>query len=305
MDLLSDALSTIDAHAFRVGSVDASGSWGVWISAARRIDCIAVVRGEAELVAPPLPPRRLGPGDVFAVVADQAYTVRSDARAALVDIHNHNDTTGELFVTMGAEDHTTRLTGCQIGVSTGAGELLLDVLPGVIVIPAAAPGAASLRALTEAMCAEVQQARTGTDFALARLGQLVILHVLRSWLDTGPVTSGWLQAMQSPELAPALRAMHEEPSRDWRVAELARCCAMSRTTFACRFKEVAGEPPRTYLRNWRMHLARRRLTLGDEPVGAIGLDLGYRSESAFSTAFKQVTGTSPRGYRSHHQRSEG
>jgi len=47
-----------------------------------------------------------------------------------------------------------------------------------------------------------------------------------------------------------------------------------------------------------MLLAGRRLEHG-EAIGAIAHALGYESESAFRTAFKRVTGTTPR----HHARS--
>ena len=48
-------------------------------------------------------------------------------------------------------------------------------------------------------------------------------------------------------------------------------------------------------RCWRMLLAGRSLSRG-EPVGAIARSLGYESESAFSTAFKRVMGSTPRDH---------
>ena len=47
-------------------------------------------------------------------------------------------------------------------------------------------------------------------------------------------------------------------------------------------------------------LAARALRLTDRTVAAIGADLGYTSESAFSNAFKRVLGQSPSRYRSAH-----
>jgi AraC-like DNA-binding protein len=72
---------------------------------------------------------------------------------------------------------------------------------------------------------------------------------------------------------------------------------MSRTTFAVHFRAVAGIAPLTYLTEWRMRLAQRTLREDDTTVAAIAGSLGYASESAFSNAFKRVTGSSPKAYR--------
>ncbi len=76
---------------------------------------------------------------------------------------------------------------------------------------------------------------------------------------------------------------------------------MSRSTFAVHFKTIAGVAPLTYLTEWRMRLAERALR--DEPtsVSEVARSLGYTSESAFSNAFKRVSGKSPRAYRNAHQ----
>jgi AraC-like DNA-binding protein len=72
---------------------------------------------------------------------------------------------------------------------------------------------------------------------------------------------------------------------------------MSRTTFAVRFKAAAGVAPLTYLTQWRMRLAERALREEGTPVAVLAGKLGYGSESAFSIAFKRVTGNAPRHYR--------
>ena len=70
---------------------------------------------------------------------------------------------------------------------------------------------------------------------------------------------------------------------------------MSRSSFALAFHERVGETPMSYLTRWRMLLAADRLAKG-ELVSTIAPDLGYASESAFSTAFKRVMRSSPRAF---------
>jgi AraC-like DNA-binding protein len=48
-----------------------------------------------------------------------------------------------------------------------------------------------------------------------------------------------------------------------------------------------------YLARWRMHMALTMLREGDAGLGELANRLGYRSEAAFSRAFKRYIGLSP------------
>ncbi len=73
---------------------------------------------------------------------------------------------------------------------------------------------------------------------------------------------------------------------------------MSRTSFALHFKAVAGVAPLACLTQWRMRLAERALREDNIAVSSIARRLGYTSDSAFSNAFKRITGSAPKIYRS-------
>jgi transcriptional regulator GlxA family with amidase domain len=111
------------------------------------------------------------------------------------------------------------------------------------------------------------------------------------------LSAGWLRALGDKRIAPALSLMHSDPARAWKLEDLAKAAAMSRTTFVVRFKAVACVPPLTYLLNWRMRLAERALRAENVPVSIVALSLGYTSESAFSNAFRRTFGVGPKRYR--------
>jgi AraC-like DNA-binding protein len=144
---------------------------------------------------------------------------------------------------------------------------------------------------------EVTGGRMGSAFAIRQYGQLLLLELVRAYVEQVELPPGWLRLLTDERLRPALGLMHADPARPWGLQELARAAAMSRTSFAERFRAVAGVPPLTYLNRWRMLLAQRALRDGDLRVGSLALDLGYASESAFSTAFKREVGESPLRYR--------
>jgi AraC-like DNA-binding protein len=68
---------------------------------------------------------------------------------------------------------------------------------------------------------------------------------------------------------------------------------MSRSAFAARFTELVGEPAMSYVARWRMQVAVAALREEGATVGQLADRLGYRSEAAFSRAFKRVIGVSP------------
>jgi len=175
---------------------------------------------------------------------------------------------------------------------------LLDVLPPWIHIRASSPHAATFRWLLEQLVREQKGNLPGTRLASGQLAQLLFIQILRAHLENAEgVPPGWLRALGDPHIAPALRLMHAEPGRAWGLDELAKACAMSRTTFAGHFKVIAAVPPLTYLTEWRMRLAERALRENDTSIGVLAQSLGYGSESAFSNAFKRCVGVSPRNFR--------
>jgi AraC-like DNA-binding protein len=72
---------------------------------------------------------------------------------------------------------------------------------------------------------------------------------------------------------------------------------MSRAIFAVHFKAAAGVGPLGYLTEWRMRLAERALSQDGVSIAKLAESLGCASESAFSHAFKRVTGRAPKWVR--------
>jgi AraC-like DNA-binding protein len=87
--------------------------------------------------------------------------------------------------------------------------------------------------------------------------------------------------------------MHRDVAHGWSVDELARLCAVSRSTFASKFRRTVGVAPIEYLLRWRMALAKDQLSRGTQSVGEIAFAIGFQSASAFTTAFTRAVGCSP------------
>jgi transcriptional regulator GlxA family with amidase domain len=103
--------------------------------------------------------------------------------------------------------------------------------------------------------------------------------------------------LKDPTIGAALASLHAQPSRAWTLADLAHEAGSSRTVLAERFTALVGIPPMQYLTQWRLQLATNLLASTTAKVAAIGLDVGYESEAAFSRAFKRAIGQSPAEFR--------
>src|ERR671914_954880 len=172
---------------------------------------------------------------------------------------------------------------------------LIEILPRTIRIEAASsPRLEWMHSVLRLMASEAGELRPGGEAVITRLGDILVIQAIRAWMESDPAAQrGWLGALQDPQIGRAISHIHRDPARNWTVASLAHELAMSRSAFAARFTERVGEPVMSYVARWRMQVAVAALKDEGATVGELADRLGYRSEAAFSRAFKRVMGVSP------------
>jgi AraC family transcriptional regulator len=84
------------------------------------------------------------------------------------------------------------------------------------------------------------------------------------------------------------------------VAELAQQVNLSPHHFSMLFKHALGISPHQYVLHERIMEARRQLAGGPTDISELALRLGFSDQSHFSRAFRKMTGTTPKRYRSRH-----
>ena len=144
------------------------------------------------------------------------------------------------------------------------------------------------------MADEASRLRPGGEELITRLADILVIQAIRSWIEEDPAAqTGWLGALQDPQIGQALLLIQRDPARAWTVASLAAEVAMSRSAFAARFTELVGEAPMHYLTKWRMHTALTWLRDDEASLSDVAYRLGYQSEASFNRAFKRVIGITP------------
>lgn len=289
MDHLSEVFDLVEIRGLLSGGFATRGPWVSRGAVEGQLKLIAMVSGRARLTTDGSDPLDLEPGDV-AILNNRSWLELSGGgdgpRREIVPAEGFP---GLIGAVQGSDDV---VVGGRIDLNPAGQALLLQALPAAGLVQGAA-----LRGCLHRLFEEVTLPRLGSAFAIRQYGQLVLLEVLRAYIDQTELPPGWLRVLTDERLRPAISLMHADPGKPWGLTELARTAAMSRTSFAERFRTVAGTPPLAYLNRWRMLLAQRALRDSEVRVGSLAADLGYGSESAFSTAFKREVGESPLRYR--------
>ena len=146
------------------------------------------------------------------------------------------------------------------------------------------------------MCAEARNRRCGLHSVISRLGEVLVVHMLRARIAAGSTQPGLVAGLSDPRLSRAVVAMHDDPGRPWRREELAEIAGMSLSRFCEVFHDRVGEAPSAYLRRWRLVLARQDLRRGDR-IDAIARRYGYGSPEGFARAFRKRYGRNPASFR--------
>jgi AraC-like DNA-binding protein len=296
-DPFSDVLWLAEARSVFSGSLSAGGTWALRFRLDGKIKFYVVVEGICWLRVEGREPLRVEPGDVFLLSGSEVFVVGGDPTAPARDFCPVFDD-GGASATIGSRRECVLLVAV-VSLHPSSAALFTRGFPPLVHVRAAAPDAAALRWMIERIEQERRADLPGADTISAQFAQILFSQVLRAHLmGAEALPPGWLRAIRDERIVRALRLIHEQPGRAWRLSDLSKEAGMSRARFAASFKSAAGIAPLAYLTEWRMHVAQKKLREGQSPIVEVAESLGYKSESAFSHAFKRVTGTGPQAYRS-------
>ncbi|WP_435109843.1 AraC family transcriptional regulator [Nocardiopsis synnemataformans] len=307
MDALADLLDGVRARGSLFSQTVLRPPWSLRFANPTLLTVVTMVRGHGWVLADEEAPLSLEAGDIAIVRGPGAHSVA-----------DHPDTSAQ-YVVQGADlcttpDGTPVLEELTLGprlcgdspdgpdlLLSGSYELggevsqrLLSALPRAFVVSSAEYRCPAMDLVVE----ESTKEHPGQQVVLDRLLDLVLISTLRHWFDRPDTRAPhWYSAMADPVVGRALRLMHEAPARPWTVASLAQGCGVSRASMARRFTGLVGEPPMTYLTEWRVTQAAEHLRSGEATVAAIAQRVGYANAFALSVAFKRLRGVTPTEYR--------
>lgn len=300
MDPLSEMLTLLNVEAALPSRIEAAGDWSLQFQEFQHIKVGAILAGKCWITADGAEPLLLTTGDCYLLASARKFGTASDLTLEPVDGHAVFEEVYPKTVyynTTPDDPDRTVIVGGAVRFDETTAALLLDHLPTSVRISADTRTAKALRPLLELLGEEFEHDSPGSMNVREQLTKVLFVQALRAMIESGDSPTGWLGALADESIGTALDLIHRKASHRWTVAELAEQVGMSRSSFALRFKNLVGLPPLDYLARWRIQAAGRTLRSTDRTVYSVATEFGYGSESAFSTAFKRVTGQSPARYR--------
>jgi AraC-like DNA-binding protein len=161
---------------------------------------------------------------------------------------------------------------------------------------------------TRGIAEELAEEKPGSNLVIAKLADLLFMQSLGAYLATdhhhsaghhsvGHHSVGWMRGIRDTLVGHAISVMHAAPDRRWTLQALTQEVGCSRAVFAQRFSSLVGQGALGYLTSWGMRVAAGLLLEATSNIGTVASRVGYRSEAAFSIAYKRWAGIPPSEYR--------
>jgi AraC-like DNA-binding protein len=256
-------------------------------------DCVVELMGE--------PPLRLIAGDVVLFPQGDAHRMASapgltPARGSPLDKVLARR---PRYLTYGGGGAVTSLVCGYLACDNRLAQILLGGLPSVVRVNVRGSSAGAwLESSVRYALSEAHSPRPGGAGVLAKLAEVLFIEVLRLYMsEQSAGRTGWLAGVGDRVVGGALNAMHKRPAHSWTLEELARSAGTSRSVLAERFQHLMGNSPMQYLTQWRMLLACNLLRRSNAPLARIAEDVGYKTDTAFSRAFRREFGAPPAAWR--------
>lgn len=240
---------------------------------------------------------KLGPGDFILLPQGTGHDIVDINNTSANDLFdNQIEKVTEFYerlTTNGQGDTTVTLCGTVLFESDNT-QSIIQSMPNYILVKANSKSHQIIKSMVQAIQEETQTQNYGAGLVVSKLADILILQCIRAWVnDASNDNPNWLMAHTDKRLSKAMKKIHGSPSSHIDIELLAGLSGMSRTTFIEYFKKVVGQTPKKYISDWRLSLARERLSHGNEHILNIALDVGYQSEAAFSRAYKSKYGEPP------------
>ncbi|MDY0885775.1 cupin domain-containing protein [Dongia soli] len=275
-------------------------------AAANEIPYHVIVKGRAIIEDPETrTARELVSGDIVLLPHGAAHVLHDGSGQTPIRTQQHRGSAGWVLSENDGEGEKLDLMCGRFFIAPPHDRLIRNYMPANLVTRAmnghAEDGIGSvsheLANLVNLMRIESARDRAGGRAILNALSSVLFTLVLRAASEGDSAPKGLLALTAHPRLAPAIAAMFANPTRSWKLPDLASLCGMSRATFMRHFQDRLGCSALDLLTDLRVSLAANELKKPAISTEAVAETVGYQSVSAFRRVFAEKMGMTPGEWR--------
>ncbi len=154
-----------------------------------------------------------------------------------------------------------------------------------------------IRRIGMALMAEVVSEGPAGRLYAESLANVLAVHLLRHYTQDGDRLRTVIGGLTGRKLNLATEFIEDNIERDLGITEIADAVDLSPFHFARSFKQATGVSPHQYLIKSRIERAKTLLAKSELPIVEVGISVGFKNQSHFTTLFRRVTHLTPKAYR--------
>ena len=205
-----------------------------------------------------------------------------------------------LFVRWEGQENCLQIQLTDVFLKRIAGETFKGNSDRLQLIPAFQQRDGQVEAIAQLILTECQQNPCGNQLYMDSLANALAVNMLRQFATTQrplPLYEGGLTQRQ---LIQVLDYIDAHLDQEIRLTNLAELIGMSQFHFSHLFKQSLGISPYQYLLQQRVERAKQLLRQTDRLIVEIALECGFSSHSHLSKQFRQLTGMTPKFFRTNY-----
>lgn len=203
-----------------------------------------------------------------------------------------------LFVRWEGEEHCLQIQLTDSFLKRIAGETFNGNGERLQLMPAFHQQDTQVIAIANLILQEFQQTSAGNQLCVDSLANLLAVNLLRQFATTQPQLPTYGGGLPQRQLMTILDYIDAHLDQEIKLANLAALLDMSQFHFSHLFKQSMGLTPYQYLLQQRVERAKQLLKHTDRFIADIALECGFNSHSHLSKQFRQLTGITPKAFRS-------
>jgi AraC family transcriptional regulator len=155
-----------------------------------------------------------------------------------------------------------------------------------------------LEAIAMLLLTELKQENLGGRLYIDSLANVLVVQLLRQYSASKPHLSVYEGGLPQRQLLRVFDYIHANLERNIQLADLAGLLGISQFHFGHLFKKSIGISPYQYLLQQRIERVKQLLKQTDRSIMDVALECGFNSHSHLGKQFRQLTGMTPKRYRS-------